>query len=169
MSVVLKAAEILGVDEVIFVEPQFAMLPDPRYNVTLALSGGDEGRLLLDEKEDPIALAFRNGDCWVTGSFLCRNPSATLIDKFEAMNGEIYQEEPGFMGLSSPRILQHCNPHRSPPVDRRPEPEAPGDPRESHRGILGIGQRRGLRGLLLRVRRGIARAPGPELYPALVR
>jgi hypothetical protein len=93
MSVVLKAAEILGVDEVIFVEPQFAMLPDPRYNVTLALSGGDEGRLLLDENEDPIALAFRNGDCWVTGSFLCRNPSATLIEKFETMNGEIYQED----------------------------------------------------------------------------
>jgi hypothetical protein len=93
MTMALKAAEILGVDEIVFVEPQFAMLPDPRYNTTLALSGGEEGRLLLDGKEDPIALAFRNGDCWVTGSFLCRNPSATLIEKFEAMNGEIYQED----------------------------------------------------------------------------
>ena len=93
MTMALKAAEILGVDEVVFVEPQFAMLPDPRYNTTLALSGGDEGRLLLDEKEDPIALAFHNGDCWVVGSFLCRNPSATLIDKFEHLNGEIYQED----------------------------------------------------------------------------
>jgi hypothetical protein len=90
---VLKAAEILGVEEIVFVEPQFAMLPDPRYNTTLALAGGDEGRLLLDEKEDPIALAFRNGDCWVVASFLCRNPSSTLIEKFENMNGEIYQED----------------------------------------------------------------------------
>ena len=88
----LKAAEILGVDELVFVEPQYAMLPDPRYNVTLALAGGDEGRLLLDEKEDPIALAFRNGDCWAVGSFLCRNPTASLIGQFEEMNGEIYQE-----------------------------------------------------------------------------
>jgi len=89
----LKAAEILGVDEIIFVEPQFAMLPDPRYNVTLSLARGDEGRFLLDEKEDPIALAFHNGDCWVAGSFLCRNPSATLIEQFENINGEIYQED----------------------------------------------------------------------------
>jgi len=89
----MKAAEILGVDEVVFVEPQFSVLPDPRYNDTLTLAGGDEGRLLLDEKEDPIALAFRNGDCWITGSFLCRNPTALLIEKFENANGEIYQED----------------------------------------------------------------------------
>lgn len=89
----MKAAEILGVDEVVFVEPQFSVLPDPRYNDTLTIAGGDEGRLLLDEKEDPIALAFRNGDCWITGSFLCRNPTALLIEKFENVNGEIYQED----------------------------------------------------------------------------
>jgi len=89
----MKAAEILGVDELVFVEPQFSMIPDPRYNVTLALSGGDQGRLLLDEQEEPIALAFRNGDCWIAASFLCRNPSATLIEKFENLNGEIYQED----------------------------------------------------------------------------
>jgi hypothetical protein len=89
----MKAAEILGVDEVVFVEPQFSVLPDPRYNTTLALAGGDQGRLLLDEKEDPLALAFRNGDCWVAGSFLCRNPNTVLIEKFENLNGEIYQED----------------------------------------------------------------------------
>lgn len=89
----MKAAEILGVDELVFVEPQFSVLPDPRYNMTLALSGGDEGRLLLDEKEDPIALAFKNGNCWAVGSFLCRNPDTTLIEKFENLNGEIYQED----------------------------------------------------------------------------
>jgi len=91
----MKAAEILGVDDLVFVEPQFSVLPDPRYNDTLTLAGGDEGRLLLDEKEDPIALAFKNGDCWVTGSFLYRNPTALLIEKFENLNGEIYQEDRG--------------------------------------------------------------------------
>lgn len=89
----MKAEEILGIEGLVFVEPQFAMLPDPRYNMTLSIAGGDEGRLLLDEKEDPIALAFHNGDAWVAGSFLCRNPSATLIEQFENMNGEIYQED----------------------------------------------------------------------------
>jgi hypothetical protein len=89
----MKAEEILGVNGLVFVEPQFAMLPDPRYNMTLTIAGGDQGRLLLDEKEDPIALAFHNGDGWVAGSFLCRNPSATLIEQFENMNGEIYQED----------------------------------------------------------------------------
>ncbi|MFA4860442.1 hypothetical protein [Methanoregula sp.] len=89
----MKAADILGVDEVVFVEPQFSVLPDLRYNTTLTLAGGDQGRFLLDEKEEPLALAFKNGDCWVAGSFLHRNPSATLIEKFENMNGEIYQED----------------------------------------------------------------------------
>lgn len=89
----MKAAEILGVDDIVFVEPQFSVLPDPRYNDTLTLAGGDEGRLLLDEHEEPLALAFKNGDCWVTGSFLSRNPTALLIEKFENVNGEIYQED----------------------------------------------------------------------------
>jgi hypothetical protein len=89
----MKAAEILGVDELVFVEPQFSMIPDPRYNLTLTLSGGDQGRLLLDEQEEPLALAFRNGNCWIAGTFLCRNPTATLIEKFESVNGEIYQED----------------------------------------------------------------------------
>lgn len=90
----MRAEEILGVDEIIFVEPQFSVLPDPRYNDTLALAaGGDQGRFLLDEKEEPLALAFRNGDVWVTGSFLCRNPSPLLIEKFENVSGEIYQED----------------------------------------------------------------------------
>ncbi|HII98106.1 MAG TPA: hypothetical protein HA272_02290 [Methanoregula sp.] len=87
----MKAAEILETEDIVFVEPQFAMLPDPRYNTTLALAAADEGRLLVDEKEDPLALAFNNGNGWVAGSFLCRNPTAALIEKFEKVSGEIYQ------------------------------------------------------------------------------
>jgi hypothetical protein len=87
----MKASEILGVDDLMFVEPQFSMLPDSRYNQTLAFAAGNEGRLLLDEKEDPIALAFNNGNGWIAASFLCRNPSTLLIEKFENADGEIYQ------------------------------------------------------------------------------
>lgn len=89
----MKAAEILGVDDLLLVEPQFSVLPDPWYNTTLALAAGDEGRLLLNEREDPLALAFNNGNGWIAASFLCRNPSSLLIEKFENANGEIYQED----------------------------------------------------------------------------
>lgn len=120
----MKAEEILGIENLGFVEPQFSVLPDPRYNDILALAGDEEGRLLLDEQEEPIALAFRDGDCWVTGSFLSRNPSARLIEKFENANGEIYQEDRSawaaavreYFGLALktevPPALEDLNPKR---------------------------------------------------------
>jgi hypothetical protein len=89
----MKSAEILGVDDVSFIEPDFAALTDNRYNVALAATKSDEGRLLLDEHEDPVALAFHGPDGWVTASFLCRNPSVALIEHFENLNGEIFQED----------------------------------------------------------------------------
>jgi hypothetical protein len=91
----MRAAEILGVDTVRFIEPGFAALTDSRFNVFLAETNADEGRLLLDEHEEPIALAFRGSDGWIAGSFLCRNPSVTLIERFENVNGEIFQEDRG--------------------------------------------------------------------------
>jgi hypothetical protein len=89
----MKATEILGVDTVRFVEPAFASLTDSRFNAVLAETDGDEGRLLLDEHEEPIALAFHGSDGWTAGSFLCRNPSVALIERFENVSGEIFQED----------------------------------------------------------------------------
>jgi hypothetical protein len=89
----MRAEEILGVDTVRFIEPGFAALTDTRFNVVLAETKGDEGRLLLDECEDPVALAFHGPDGWVAGSFLYRNPSVALIELFESVNGEIFQED----------------------------------------------------------------------------
>jgi hypothetical protein len=89
----MKAAEILGVDTIRFVEPAFASLTDSRFNAILAETVGDEGRLLLDEHEELIALAFHGSGGWTAGSFLCRNPSVALIELFESVNGEIFQED----------------------------------------------------------------------------
>jgi len=89
----MKAAEILGVDAVTFVEPAFAALTDTGFNAVLAKTPGDEGRLLVDEHEEPVALAFRGTDGWTAGSFLCRNPSLALIERFENVSGEIFQED----------------------------------------------------------------------------
>jgi hypothetical protein len=89
----MRTAEILGVDSVRFIEPDFASLTDSRYNAGLARIPADEGRLLLDEHEEPLAIAFHRQDSWIAGSFLCRNPSVPLIELFESINGEIFQED----------------------------------------------------------------------------
>src|SRR5665647_856823 len=89
----MKAAEILGVDAVRFIEPEFSALTDTRNNANLAGTTADEGRLLLDEQEEPLALAFKGTNGWIAGSFLCRNPSVALIELFESVHGEIFQED----------------------------------------------------------------------------
>lgn len=89
----MKAAEILGVDTVRFIEPGFAALTDSGYTARLAEVRADEGRLLLDEHEEPLAVAFHTSDGWVAGSFLCRNPSVAVIELFEGVNGELFQED----------------------------------------------------------------------------
>jgi hypothetical protein len=89
----MKVTEILGIDEVRFVEPEFAAQTDSLFNGVLAAAGGDEGRLLVDGDGEPIAIAFHGSDGWVAASFLFRNPTAGLIEQFEGMNGEILQED----------------------------------------------------------------------------
>ena len=89
----MKADEILGVGAVRFIEPSFADLPDSHFTTMLASFPGDQARLLIDEREDPLAVAFHNEGVWNVGTFLCRKPSAAAIERFEEVNGEIYQEE----------------------------------------------------------------------------
>ena len=89
----MRAAEILGVDRVRFIEPGFASLTDSGYTARLAEIRADEGRLLIDEHEEPLAVAFLTTDGWVAGSFLCRNPSVAVIELFEGVNGELFQED----------------------------------------------------------------------------
>ncbi|MCX6697075.1 MAG: hypothetical protein NTV84_05865 [Methanoregula sp.] len=89
----MRAAEIFEVDNFTFVEPSFSSLTDTGYNALLASGEWDEGRLLLDEHEDPVAVAFHESAGWMGGSFLCRNPSVAIIERFEQVNGEIFQED----------------------------------------------------------------------------
>jgi hypothetical protein len=89
----MKITDILGIDNVRFVEPDFSALTDSLFNTILAAEGGDEGRFLLDEQGEPIALAFHGPAGWVAGSFLCRDPSRDLIEQFEEMKGEILEED----------------------------------------------------------------------------
>ncbi|MCX6692814.1 MAG: hypothetical protein NTW33_12410 [Methanoregula sp.] len=89
----MRAEEILGVEAVRFIEPSFADLTDSHFTAVLASFRGDQARLLIDENEDPLALAFHNDGTWDAGTFLCRKPSSNAIERFEEVSGEIYQEE----------------------------------------------------------------------------
>jgi hypothetical protein len=89
----MNITEIFGINAVRFVEPEFSAQTDSLFNEVLAAAGGDEGRLLVDEQEEPLALAFHGTDGWVAGSFLYRHPSVGLIEQFENMNCQIYQED----------------------------------------------------------------------------
>jgi hypothetical protein len=75
------------------VEPEFSAQTDSLFNDILAAVGGDDGRLLVDEHEEPVALAFHGTDGWMAGSFLYRNPTVELIEQFENMNGQIFEED----------------------------------------------------------------------------
>lgn len=86
------AAELLEVPELRFVEPSFAELTDELYSSLgpdLEVTGG---RLLVDEEEDPIAIALRDDEAWHVATFLYRTPSVTWLERFEESGGEIYQE-----------------------------------------------------------------------------
>jgi len=87
-------AAILGLDEVWFIEPSFADLPDDRFTAALIELPGDQARLLIDEESDPLCMAVHAPDsAWVAGCFQLRSPSAPLITRFEDLGGDIYQEE----------------------------------------------------------------------------
>ncbi len=88
----MNAAEIFELETIRFIEPSFADITDSRFNALLAGKDANEGRLLLDEAEEPLAIAFQGPEGWIAGSFLCRTPSVVLIDLFESVNGEIFQE-----------------------------------------------------------------------------
>jgi len=88
----MNIAEIFELEDLRFIEPSFADLTDSRFNAVLTELDASGGRLLLDEAEEPLALAFQGADGWIAGTFLCRNPSVALIDLFESVNGEIFQE-----------------------------------------------------------------------------
>lgn len=91
----LLAAEVLDLPQVQFLEPAFSELPDDQYTIWLEEIPADQGRLLVDEESDPLALAFQTGNGWLAGSFHLRRPSAGAIAHFEEVGGDIFQEERG--------------------------------------------------------------------------
>ncbi|MCQ8893596.1 MAG: hypothetical protein NQU46_03035 [Methanolinea sp.] len=86
-------AEVMELDQVRCVEPSFADLIDDRYTAWLESLPADEGRMLVDEGDAPLAVAFHTGEGWQLGSFHLRAPTLAVIEHFEELPGEIFQEE----------------------------------------------------------------------------
>lgn len=86
-------AGILEVDTVSFIEPSYSDLIDEQYTYLLTTIEADQGRLLIDEESDPLALAVLTSKGWIAGSFHLRSPTASLIEYFESIGGDIYQED----------------------------------------------------------------------------
>ncbi|MDD1653379.1 MAG: hypothetical protein LUQ64_02420 [Methanomicrobiales archaeon] len=86
----MKAARILELPHLVFLEPSFSSLADD-----LPLPVPEEitaTRLLVDEREDLLAVAFRSGEEWYATTFLFRRPDPDLLDRCEEAELEIYQE-----------------------------------------------------------------------------
>jgi hypothetical protein len=83
---------LLELEDLVFIEPSFADLPSPEYTQALIDLPADQGRLLVDEESDPIALAVEVRDGWIAGSFHLRRPTSALIERFEELGGDIFQE-----------------------------------------------------------------------------
>ncbi len=88
----MKVAELLDTDDCRLVEPSFADLTEEFYTGILLRALADEARLLLDEEEEPLALALHDDAGWHAVSFLYRPPTVAAIECFEAIGGDIYQE-----------------------------------------------------------------------------
>jgi uncharacterized protein YjeT (DUF2065 family) len=88
----VTAAELLEVPELRFVEPSFAELTDEIYSSLTPEFEATDGRLLVDENDDPIAIALRDDDAWNATTFLYRTPSVIWLERFEETGGAIYQE-----------------------------------------------------------------------------
>jgi hypothetical protein len=89
----MKINRILNAEPLTCVEPAFAELTEDLYTDLLLERSGEEARLLIDEEEIPLALAFRQGEIWVMGSFLFRHPTLKVIQRFEEVGGDLYQED----------------------------------------------------------------------------
>lgn len=86
-------AGIFEVDAISFIEPSYSDLIDEQFTYLLTTLEADQGRLLIDEESDPLALAVLTSKGWFAGSFHLRHPTASLIEYFESLGGDIYQED----------------------------------------------------------------------------
>jgi hypothetical protein len=89
----MKVHELLGISGCTLVEPTFAELTEDFFMDPLLSMEADEGRLLLDEEETPLAIAFHNPNKgWYAATFLFRPITSAAIERFEEVGGDLWQD-----------------------------------------------------------------------------
>jgi hypothetical protein len=89
----MRAAVLLDLDDVEFIEPSFERLTDDNLTNMLLTLPAEQAKLLICEDEWPLALALGDGRSWKVGSFLLRKPTEAVIERAEELDAEILQEE----------------------------------------------------------------------------
>ncbi len=89
----MRAAVLLDLDDLVFLEPTFDRLPDDVYTLKLINIRAMKGHVLINEKEDILAVALEDEGVWKACDFVFRNPTEDLLDKLEQIDIEIYQEK----------------------------------------------------------------------------
>lgn len=89
----MRAAEILDLGEVSFIEPTFSSLTEDIYTTTLLGIPATGGRLLVDLADEPMAMAVTDGKEWYAACFLFRNPPREVFELCEDLDCELHQEE----------------------------------------------------------------------------
>ncbi|MDR0980370.1 MAG: hypothetical protein LBL85_01040 [Methanocalculaceae archaeon] len=90
-----SVAEMLELDTVRFLEPDYASLVnsgEPGVLICEARPTPGGARMLIDEKENPVLFAVREGDEWVATSWNFRSPTEQEFALFTVADGDLYQE-----------------------------------------------------------------------------
>ncbi|NYT12395.1 MAG: hypothetical protein GKC03_07610 [Methanomassiliicoccales archaeon] len=89
----MKAADLLDLPDIKFIEPNFESLVDNSYTSELLRIDAEESILLVDENEWPLAFGVFDGQKWIFANFLLRQPPRGILDAFEQIGGRIFQED----------------------------------------------------------------------------
>jgi len=89
----MKILETFEIDDCRCIEPTLMEHLEEGYTKMAVSIEAGEARLLIDEREDPIALALNDSGKWVVSSFIFRDPRLSVIEKFEECGGDLFQEE----------------------------------------------------------------------------
>jgi hypothetical protein len=86
-------ARLLDLEEVHSVDPSFAELTEETGTRILLGLEAHDALLVVDENELPLALALYARSGWVITHFLFRDANLEILERFEQIGGDIYQED----------------------------------------------------------------------------
>jgi hypothetical protein len=98
-----------------FLEQSYEQMLDDRFTEEVRLIDATESRMLIDEDEWPLSFAVNTPKGWKATSFLLRKPTVEIVERYEALGGEIFQTDKAEFAAAmrehfSERLLQQVAP-----------------------------------------------------------